>query len=420
MHIGIIGLGKLGLPCALEIERCGHKVRGYDINPEIAEILKSRILPYKEVLADVYLAHHNIELCNMEDTVVNSDIIFVAVQTPHDPMYEGVTRIPEETCDFDYSYLLNSLQEISDIVQKHQTEKIVVIISTVLPGTIQSLVLPIISPLIHLCYNPFFIAMGTTIDDFKNPEFVLLGCEHDATAKTVSTFYNTIHDSPVFTTSIFNAELIKVSYNTFIGMKITFANTLMEICHKMGGDIDDVTRALSMATTRVISPKYMSGGMGDGGGCHPRDNIALSFLSEKLNLSFDYFHQMMTAREKQTEWLADLICENCENLPIVILGKAFKPETNLTVGSPSILLKNILQERGLKPEMYDPYLDYSPNNPDTLLEFSEPALFFVGTKHEVFADMKLPPGSIVLDPWRYRKHQDEVVLLSIGQTQKRR
>lgn len=405
MNIGIIGLGKLGLPCALEIERCGHKVRGYDISPEIAEILKSRILPYKEVLADVYLAHHNIELCDMEDTVVNSDIIFVAVQTPHDPMYEGITRIPEETCDFDYSYLLKSLQEISDIVQKHQTEKIVVIISTVLPGTIQSLVLPTISPLIHLCYNPFFIAMGTTIDDFKSPEFVLLGCEHDAAKKTVSEFYSTIHGSPVFTTSIFNAELIKVSYNTFIGMKITFANTLMEICHKMGGDVDAVTKALSLANQRVISPKYLSGGMGDGGGCHPRDNIALSHLAEKLDLSFDYFKYMMLARELQTEWLADLICMH--NMPVTILGKAFKPETNLTVGSPSILLKNILEERGVQAEMYDPHID-EPRH------FVSPGLFFIGTKHESFKDIKFPIGSVVLDPWRYIPEQEGVEVIGIG------
>lgn len=405
MNIGMIGLGKLGLPCALEMERCGHRIYGHDINPNISQILTSRILPYKEVLADEYLQHHNIQLGSVEEVMLKSDIVFVAVQTPHHPMYEGVTRIPETTCDFDYTYLLNSLKEISAVTDKHQCSKIVVIISTVLPGTIKEQILPIISPMVRLCYNPFFIAMGTTIHDFRNPEFVLLGCEDDDTAKIVSEFYSTIHQAPVFRTKWVNAELIKVAYNTFIGMKITFANTLMEICHKMDGNVDDVTRALSMANQRVISSKYLSGGMGDGGGCHPRDNIALSNLAHKIELSFDYFKHMMIARENQTEWLADLIC--AYNLPVVILGKAFKPETNLTIGSPSVLLQNILKERGVLADMYDPHID-EPKH------FNTPGLFFIGTKHETFKDMKFPMGSIVLDPWRYIPKQDGVRIIGIG------
>jgi len=100
-----------------------------------------------------------------------------------------------------------------------------------------------------------------------------------------------------------NAELIKVAYNTYIGMKIAFANTLMEICHKMGNiDVDQVTGALTFASRRLMSGAYLTGGMGDGGGCHPRDNIALSWLAQRLDLSFDWFASVMGAREKQTVW----------------------------------------------------------------------------------------------------------------------
>ena len=97
--------------------------------------------------------------------------------------------------------------------------------------------------------------------------------------------------------------------------------------------------------------------MGDGGGCHPRDNIALSHLSQKLNLSYDWFDGIMMQREKQTEWLANLIIENSQGRQINILGKTFKPETNLILGSPSILLENILIEKGKKVFTWDPYLD---------------------------------------------------------------
>ena len=98
-----------------------------------------------------------------------------------------------------------------------------------------------------------------------------------------------------------NAEAIKVAYNTYISMKIAYANTWMEICHKIPGtDVDQVTGALELATTRIMSPKYLTGGMGDGGGCHPRDNIALSWLARELDLSYDFFEHLMIARERQT------------------------------------------------------------------------------------------------------------------------
>lgn len=407
LNIGFVGLGKLGLPCALAIEQKGHSVCGFDVNYQIKNILDSKKLPYKEIFADEFLKNHKIDFLSLEEVVEKSDIVFVAVQTPHHILYEGITRIPGTTCDFDYTYLKESVFAISNIVEKLDEDKIVVIISTVLPGTLETQIIPYISNRVKLCYNPFFIAMGTTVYDFYNPEFVLLGQYDKDAADIVEYFYSTIHSAPVYKTSIVNAELIKVSYNTFIGMKITFVNTLMEICHKLGGNVDEVTGALSLATMRLISNKYLSGGMGDGGGCHPRDNIAMSHLAEKLNLSYDLFDKIMTAREEQTEWLSELVDEHRGDLPVVILGKAFKPETNLSVGSPSILLYNILKEKNIPCEIYDPFID-------EYRDFTEPALFFIGTKHDLFSCTKFPDGSIVIDPWRYVPQQDNVTVVSVG------
>lgn len=405
--IGFIGLGKLGLPCALAIEKKGHKVFGYDVNPEVGKILESRILPYKEVDGQEHLETHNISFLSLSEVVKESEIIFVAVQTPHEPKYEGITRIPNERCDFNYTYLKDSIKAISDVLDELKENRIVVIISTVLPTTVKEQIMPLVSQYMRLCYNPFFIAMGTTIHDFLNPEFVLLGNDNEEAANEVEKFYRTLHNSPVYKTSITNAELIKVSYNTFISMKIVFANTLMEICHKMGGNVDEVTKALGMANQRIISDKYLTGGMGDGGGCHPRDNIAMSFLAEKLNMSFDFFNSIMKAREEQTEWLAEIVRENKGDLPIVVLGKAFKPETNLISGSPSILLKNILNETEQDVEVYDPHIDEEKT-------FDKPSIFFVGTKHDAFAKMSFPEGSVVVDPWRYIPKTDGVKVIHVG------
>jgi UDPglucose 6-dehydrogenase len=193
-------------------------------------------------------------------------------------------------------------------------------------------------------------------------------------------------------------------------MKIVFANSLMEICHKITGtNVDEVTNALKLAHRRLISGSYLSGGMGDGGGCHPRDNIAMSCLARTLNLSCDFFEDLMMAREKQTEWLADLMCKFI--LPKAILGYSFKPKTNITVGSPALLLKNILEERGEKVYLYDPYVDRESIDIAKL----KPMIFLIGTKHPIFTQYSYPSGSVVIDPWRYiEKKQKDVKIISLG------
>ena len=409
MNVGFVGLGKLGLPCALAIEARGHKVCGYDIDPRVKEILDSKQLPYREIWAQEHLDNSKIDFVSLDHVVERSDVIFVPIQTPHDPLYEGTTRIPDTRVDFDYTWIVSGMRDLSAAIDRNGTDKVVIIISTVLPGTVDSMIRPVISDRVKLCYNPFFIAMGTTMRDFLNPEFVLFGVDDENAAKAAESLYKTLHDRPFFKTSIKNAELIKVCYNTFIGMKIVFINTVMEICEKTGADVDAVSDALALANERIISDKYLRGGMGDGGGCHPRDNIALSWLARKLDLSHDFFEDLMVAREDQTEWFAELI-ENYD-LPKFILGKAFKPETNLTVGSPAVLLKNILEERGISVTCYDPHVDL--DKPKFIK-----AVYFIGTRHDVFATYNFPAGSVVLDPHRYIPDQDGVTVIRIGQSKK--
>ena len=410
MKIGFVGLGKLGLPVALAVESKGHEVVGYDISDKVKNIIEAKKLPYKEIWAQDYLDKSKIKFANIQSVVKHSEIIFVPIQTPHDPLYEGVTRIPKERVDFDYSYLISGMKRLSQEIESQGKDKVVIIISTVLPGTIRKKIKPLLGKHTKICYNPFFIAMGTTMKDFLYPEFILFGVDDLKAADTAEKFYRTINNATFFKTSIENAELIKVSYNTFISTKIAFINTIMEMCYKLPNtNIDDVTNGLLLGSKRLISGAYLRGGMGDGGGCHPRDNIALSWLAKELNISNDFFDQIMQQREKQTDWLANLIIENqLDNKKTYILGKSFKPETNITTGSPSILLNNILKEKGVSAISYDPYVD-------TIKPAFVKGVYFIGTKHEVFEQFEFPAGSVVIDPFRIiSKNKEGLKIIRIG------
>ena len=416
MNVGFMGLGKLGLPCALAVEMRGHKVIGYDPSPSVKEILDTKKLPYKEIWAQDYLDKSNIEIKSVKELVEHSDIVFVPIQTPHGEKFEGTTRIPDDREDFDYSYLIDGLTELDYELFQQKKEMTVIVISTVLPGTIRRDIKPLLSEYTKLCYNPFFIAMGTTMEDFLRPEIILFGVDDEEAAKKAKKFYRTINHAPFYETTIENAELIKVAYNTFIGTKIAYVNTLMEMCHHLPNtNVDEVMNALKMCNKRIISDKYLSGGMGDGGGCHPRDNIALSWLSDELGLRFNWFDNIMKQREVQTEWLADLIEKEANGLPITILGKSFKPQTNITTGSPSILLFNILRERGLSATMYDPYIDEPFGDWQDMSEYDGlPQCYFIGTKHEDFVNFPFDDNSIIIDPWRFIPDKEGCKVIRIG------
>ena len=419
MNVGFIGLGKLGLPCALAVESRGHKVVGYDPSEQVKDIIDTKKLQYQEIWAQEHLDKSKIEIKSIREVVQESDIIFVPIQTPHGDEFEGITRIPKHRKDFDYTYLKQGIKDLEIEIWDEQRPKVVIIISTVLPGTIRKEIKPLIdhNPYFKLCYNPFFIAMGTTMRDFLHPEFILFGQDDDWALKKAKKFYKTITHAPIYETTIENAELVKVTYNTFISTKLSFANTVMEMCHKLPNtNCDDVMNALALGSKRILAESYWSGGMGDGGGCHPRDNIALSWLSKELDLSHDWFDHIMMQRESQTDWLANLIEEHSNGLPINILGKSFKPETNITTGSPSILLKNILEERGHPVFIWDPYVDESWEEIKRMYDDSETEsqLYFIGTKHPEFTSFPFEKGSVIIDPWRYIPESDEYKVIHIG------
>lgn len=155
----------------------------------------------------------------------------------------GHVPIPDTREDFNYEHLISCVKALSDTLDRMNQKRIITIISTVLPGTLRKYVFPVLSKNVSLCYNPYFIAMGSVVYDFYNPEFILLGHIDDEAEQLVRQFYATITSAEVFSTTLENAEMIKVSYNTFITTKIVMANNIMEMCHHLPNTNVDVVMA---------------------------------------------------------------------------------------------------------------------------------------------------------------------------------
>ena len=258
MKISFIGLGKLGMPCAEVIAQKGHSVTGYDI----ARRGNSDVLQFPTI----------------QGAINGADIVFVAVPTPHDPDYDG--RAPTahlEPKDFQYDIVKEVIAEAN----KHMTkDQLLVLISTVLPGTVRREFIPLVTNT-RFVYNPYLIAMGTVAWDMVNPEMVMIGTE-DGTetgdAKQLVDFYKSImENTPRYVIGTWDeCECIKVFYNTFISAKIGLVNMIQDVAQRQGNiNVDVVTDALANSDQRIMGPSYMKAGMGDGGACHPRDNIAL-------------------------------------------------------------------------------------------------------------------------------------------------
>jgi len=375
MKIGFIGLGKLGLPCAEVIATKGHNVTGYDV----------RKVESKDVT-----------VCpTIKGCVEDRDIVFVAVPTPHDPNYDG--RAPTahlEPKDFSYDTVIEVLTEANKHMNKDQ---LLVLISTVLPGTTRREFVPLVTNT-RFVYNPYLIAMGSVSSDMINPDIVMIGTE-DGTltgdALQLRKFYESIMENdPSYEIGTWDeCECIKVFYNTFISTKIGLVNMIQDVAEKQGNiNVDIVTTALGNCDKRITSNAYMKAGMGDGGACHPRDNIALRYMAKNLNLGYDIFDAIMNAREVQAKNIAKILVEVAKDkdLPILINGVAYKPGVPYQDGSYALLVAHYCTEMHHTPMLIDPYIDLGNGE-----EYRAVALL---AHPELYVN--LTSDSVVVDPWR--------------------
>jgi UDPglucose 6-dehydrogenase len=412
-----MGLGKLGLIMAMVLDVHGkHQVTGCDTSRRPENILAGRVPPPQEEDIDHLIRVNQINIINDPASLVaNADVIFVAVQTPHPPDYDGTVPVPKETKDFDYSYLVSAVRQLSRAADLQQKNITIAVVSTVLPGTCDRLLRPLLTPRVRLVYTPSLISLGSVAENLLDPEFVILGADSYEDAHEVMEVYSTLHTRPVLSMSITSAELTKVAYNTYTSMKIVFANTVLEIAEKTGADTDDVTNALSQATSNLMSPKYMKGGMGGGGYCHPRDVIAMSWLADRLDLSSDLFGFLAHAREDQSRWLASVVVEQrmLTGLPVVILGNAYRPNSDLAGGSAALLL--FTQLSSLVPlNMIDPVTSENQTWEEVEKIVSRPSVFMIGCAHRGFTRIQFAPGSVVIDPSGTICDQQGVTVIRLG------
>jgi UDPglucose 6-dehydrogenase len=261
----------------------------------------------------------------------------------------GTPTSHKEVKDFNY----DSVKKVLTKCNKHMGEtQSLVLISTVLPGTIRRELAPLVTN-VKLLYNPYLIAMGTVADDMISPEIIMIGSKngnYETVVQGTTTrkfLRNVVCDN--FPRVEFGTweemEAMKIFYNTFISNKIALVNMIQDVAQRLGNmDVDRVTQALAKSTKRIVSPAYMKAGMGDGGACHPRDNIALRWLAKELDLGYDMFETIMTAREQQAENMAKAILEHGSN--IWFSSDSYKAGTTLVDGSYSLLVQHYVKKHG--------------------------------------------------------------------------
>jgi UDPglucose 6-dehydrogenase len=434
--IGFIGVGKLGQACAEMVAEVHYTV-GYDVN---------------EVKPENFAM-----VSTLEEAVIGKDIIFVAAPTPHDPQYDGkapTSHLPNK--DFDYTIVKEVLSQVNAVATK---EQLVVLISTVIPGTVRRELIPLITNT-RFIYNPYLIAMGTVKWDMVNPEMVMIGTEDGSEtgdAKELVDFYKTImQNDPKYVIGTWDeCECIKVFYNTFISAKVSLVNMIQDVAEKQGNiNAEVVCDALANSGRRIMGPGYMKPGMGDGGACHPRDNIALRWMADELDLGYDLFDAVMRSREVQAENMAKTLIKHASAgagvvppMPIIIVGKAYKPLVPYESGSSSMLVGHYIAEAGYDIYYYDeqtgdvPSKEILDNQAVYLLAHNPEVTYgdqldtvpgWYGNHTATDCDgalaiatgngtpLQFAKGSVVLDPWRKTPEIADVEVIHYGNTRGKR
>jgi len=406
--VGFIGLGKLGLDCA-EVFAEHYTTVGYDIYPRTSDKVK-----IVETIGDV---------------ANEADWIFIAVPTPHEDGYDGSvpsSHMPPK--DFGHDAVSSVLADINRFAEK---PKNIVLISTVLPGTTSRHFANLIGAQHRFFYNPYLIAMGSVKWDMVNPEMIMIGTKNgdNTQAQELIDIYRPLmQNNPRYVTGTWEeCEAIKIFYNTFISAKVGLVNMIQDFALKIGNiNVDVVTDALAASTMRIMGPKYMTAGMGDAGACHPRDNIALRWLAEEYDIGYDLFDTIMHAREIQAKNLALFLVKYAKehSLPIVIHGKAYKPNVPYCIGSYSTLIGHYIKEAGHEVVYVDPLAD-DPS--EVVNDVDGPAVIlmahnrkitygYTGVNTEDPDYFKFKPGSVIVDPFRKEADRIGMTVIHYGNT----
>jgi len=352
----VIGLGKLGSPMAAAISAHGVAVIGADLDASKVEAINRGEPPVNETNLADYIRRGRAQLratTDIEAAISEAEITFVIVPTPSEP-HGG----------FSLRHVLSACEAIGRGLKKKKGFPVVVITSTVMPGSTGG---PIRECLekhsgkkagkeFGLCYSPEFIALGSVIHDFLNPDFILVGESDPRSGEILDAFYQAVCDNHphIARMNYVNAELSKLAVNTYVTTKITYANMLAHICERLpGADVDVVTEAIGHDTR--IGAKYLKGAVGYGGPCFPRDNLAMGRLARDLGAQAALAETTDHENRAEVRRLADLVKKYARpGSKVGILGLSYKPDTEVIEESQGILLARMLMDEELELLVYDP------------------------------------------------------------------
>jgi UDPglucose 6-dehydrogenase len=422
-RISVIGLGKLGGSMAAAFAHCGFDVVGVDINIANVAAFNEGRAPVQETGLGEMIAANRERIratTSTEEAVLATDISFVIVPTPSD--HRGA---------FTLQYARHAFTELGRALKKKNAYHVIVMTSTVLPGSMRSGLLPVLEkesglrcgPDFGLCYNPEFIALGSVIRDFLNPDFYLLGQFDERSGDALESVHHRVsqNKAPVKRMSLENAELAKIAVNSYVTMKISFANMLAEYCENIpNGDVDVVSDALGM--DKRIGRKYLTGGLGFAGPCFPRDNVALAFVGKSLGVDSALLAANDDYNLRMPERLVNRLMPMLPpNGNVAVLGLAYKPLSHIVESSAGVALAKGMAEQGYRVKAHDqlalgearPALERSvlltPSLEDALIDAD---VVIVTTTDEPYlkltaADLGADGRKVVLvDFWRCLSHLD--------------
>lgn len=363
MRLSIFGLGYVGCVSAACFARDGHQVIGVDVNQFKVDIINSGRSPIVEPGIED-LIKHGIESGNLIATtdvnraVHNSDVSLVCVGTPSN--HNG---------SLDLSYVKRVCQQIGEAIkskpiktqplESQSRPHIIVMRSTMLPGSIAETVVPTLEDFsgkrrghdFNVAINPEFLREGSSIHDFANPPFTLIGADDEATAHALRHLYSHI-DAPVIDLGIKEAEMVKYACNCFHALKITFANEIGNICKAMGVDSHEVMDAFCKDTKLNLSPYYLKPGFAFGGSCLPKDLRAITHKAKQLDVEAVMLNSILVSNRFQVERAVDMVVRTGRKR-VGILGLSFKSGTDDLRESPMVSLIETLIGKGFKLSIYD-------------------------------------------------------------------
>ena len=416
MNISVVGLGKLGAVLAAVLADRGHQVIGVDLNQAFVDAVNQGRAPVTEPgLSE--LVHRNADrlsaTVDVGGAVAKTDLTFVIVPTPSGP--EGT---------FSLKYVLKVVEGIAQALRNKASYHLVVITSTVMPGSTAGEVLPLLEQISEkkcgvdfgLCYNPEFIALGSVIQDMSNPDMLLIGESDPRAGSMLEDLYHTVcrNRPPVARMNFVNAELAKISVNTYVTTKISYANMLAEVCEKVpGADSEVVAAALGLDTR--IGRKYLKGASGYGGPCFPRDNTAFARFAEQQSVDATLAKATDQVNRRQvTRLLERVAAETPAGELVGILGLSYKPDTEVIEESQGLMLASRLLDAGYRVIAYDPAaMDNARRVLDVRVEYapsmeacaSQAATLVIATPWKQFQSLRpqhlrQTPKPAVFDWWR--------------------